>query len=235
MRVFIFLRRVLPVLAAAVLLTGLSAGAQQPGAPGNVQKPVTPKMPSHSLRGFTIPDEPQHPEPAATEFRDSKYQVSFHVPAGWNFERKDGLLSNYGVEIHPGRRTDVRGVAAINFNPWPPTTFAGATFYYSVLPRANAQVCDAQLSTGKKMKPLPDAEIAGMLFHHAHEQHGTVCTEARDEVFTAKRGQSCLRFDLVVNTFCSETSGAMEISPDQLKDVDARLAGILGSVRIDGK
>ena len=49
------------------------------------------------------------------------------------------------------------------------------------------------------------------------------------------RGQSCLRFDLLVNTFCAETSGAMEINAEQLKDVEQRLAGILGSVRFESK
>lgn len=217
-----------------LLMTGSFSIAQQAGGPGGQSRPVTPKLPSHSLRGLTIPDEPLHPEPAATDFRDAKYKVTFHIPAGWSFERKDGVLSNYGVEMHPARRPDVRGVAAINFNPWPPTTFAGAIFYYSVVSHADTQACESQASTGR-VKPLPPTQIAGVAFHHGHEQHGTVCTEARDEVFTAMRGQACLRFDLVVNTFCSETSGAMDINPDQLKDVDRRLAGILGSVRIDTK
>lgn len=191
-----------------------------------------PRIPGHSLRGFTVPDVPVHPEPAATDFKDAKYNVSFHVPAGWNFERKDGVLSNFGLETRSTRRrTDVRGVAAINFNPWPPTTFAGAIFYYSVIPKADAAECAAQTSS-RSVKAMPDVEVASIPFHHGRDHHGSVCTEARDEVFTAMHSGACLRFDLVVNTFCSETSGAMELNADQLKDIDTRLGGILDSVRI---
>lgn len=193
---------------------------------------MVPRMPSRSLKGFTVPADPENPEPAARNVSDPKYKVSFRVPAGWNFEKKDGLLSNFGVETRTARaRSDVRGVAEINFNPWPPTTFAGALFYYSVIPRATSAMCAAQTKT-KGIKPLPDAEVGGISFHHGRDQHGTVCTEARDEAFTAMRSGACLRFDLVINTFCSQTSGAVEISPDQLKDVQTRLAGILGSVQI---
>lgn len=198
-------------------------------------RPVTPRLPKPDLRGLTIPDLPQHLEPAATDFYDPKYKVGFHVPAGWNFEKKDGLLSNFGVETRSARaHSDVRGVAAINFNPWPPTTFAGAIFYYSVIPKAQAAQCAAQASS-RSVKPMPDAIIGSVPFHHGRDQHGRVCTEARDEIFTAMRGNACIRFDLVVNTFCADTSGAMEITPSQLKDVDVRLGGILDSVQIDGK
>ena len=191
-------------------------------------------MPSRSLKGLTIPADPDDPKPAARDFTDPRYRVSFHVPAGWNFERRDGLLSNFGVETRTSRaRSDVRGVAEINFNPWPPTVFSGALFYYSVIPHATAGMCAAQTST-RGMKPLPDTDIAGIAFHHGRDNHGTICTEARDEAFTAMRGPSCIRFDLVINTFCSETSGAMDLTPDQLEDVQTRLAGILGSVRIGG-
>ena len=189
-------------------------------------------MPPRTLKGLTIPDVPDDPKPAARDVSDPRYKVSFHVPAGWNFEKRDGLISNFGVETRSARaRSDVRGVAEINFNPWPPTTFAGATFYYSVIPHSNAASCVAQIRT-KGMKALPDAEISGISFGHGRDIHGAVCTESRDEAFTAMRGNACLRFDLVINTFCSVTSGAMEITPDQLKDVQTRLAGILGSVTI---
>ena len=61
-----------------------------------------------------------------------------------------------------------------------------------------------------------------------------ICTESRDDVFTTMRGGTCLRFDLVVNTFCSQTSGALELSPKQLGDIDTRLGGILQSIHVDG-
>ena len=227
----------LPV-AAALLVLFLPAvhalgqdGRRRLDVPGTV--PHDASKPHLGVRGLTEPDEPAHPEPAATSYRDPKYRLSFQVPAGWNFERHDGVLSNFGVDTRATRRNlDVRGVAAINYNPYPVSTFASASFYYSVLPKSTPQNCAEQAASGP-VKPLGEAEIGGMSFRHGRDQHGRVCTESRDEVFTALRGKSCLRFDLVVNTFCSETSGAMEISPNQLHDVDSRLAGILGSVHFE--
>ncbi len=187
------------------------------------------------LKGLTELDEPLHPEPAATDFRDDTYKLSFHVPAGWNFEKHDGVLSNFGVDVRTARRRqEVRGVAALNFNPWPVTTFSGAAFYYSVMPRSDAASCAAQ-ATGGPMKPQKDVRIGGAPFKHGQDRHGVICTESRDEVFTSLQGKSCLRFDLVVNTFCAETSGAMEMNATQLGDMDTRLATILGSIRIDGR
>ena len=213
-------------LPAFVLLLGLAVpGCRAQAKAGR----------SGDIKGLTVPDDPEHPEPAATEFHDRRYGVSFHVPAGWNFERKDGILSNFGTDVRSTRRgLDVRGVAAINFNPYPPTTFAGAMFYYSVLPRADAASCAALATTGH-LKPKANVQIAGIPFKHGQDQHGTICTETRDEVFTALRGRACLRFDLVVNTFCSQTSGAMEITADQLGDVNSRLGNMLQSIHIDDR
>ena len=199
-----------------------------------LQKPDAVPSKRPGIKGLNVPDEPEHPTPA-TDFHDAKYGLGFHVPAGWNFERRDGLLSNFGVDVRTTRRNlDVRGVAAINFNPYPASTFAGATFYYSVLPVADAAGCAAQATTGN-LKAQKDVRIAGVPFKHGEDHHGVVCTESRDEVFTAMQGRACLRFDLVVNTFCSQTSGAMEISREQLADVDGRLAGILGSIVVERK
>ena len=187
------------------------------------------------VKGLTEHDEPVHPEPAASEFQDRKYGVSFHVPAGWNFERRDGVLSNFGADVRTTRRSlEVRGVAAINYNPYPPTTFSGANFYYSVAPHSTAAACAAQATTGH-LKAKPDVRIAGLPFHHGQDQHGAVCTESRDDVFTTLRGRACLRFDLVVNTFCAQSSGAMEINERQLGDVNTRLAKILGSIRVEDR
>jgi hypothetical protein len=187
------------------------------------------------VKGITEPDEPAHPEPAATNFRDNKYGLSFHVPAGWNFERRDGVLSNFGADVRTTKRNlDVRGVASINYNPYPVSTFSGATFYYSVMPKSDAASCTAQATTGH-LKPQKDVRVAGLPFKHGQDQHGAICTESRDEVFTSLRGSACLRFDLVVNTFCSQTSGAMEISKDQLVDLNTRLGNILNSMKIDGR
>jgi hypothetical protein len=199
----------------------------------------TPDIPSSKgqagAKGITEPDDPEHPSPAAREFHDARYRLSFHVPAGWNFERRDGVLSNFGVDVRTTKRNlNVRGVASINFNPYPVSTFSGASFYYSVVPTATANACAAQATTAP-LKPQSDVRVGGLTFTHGRDEHGSLCTESRDEVFTALKGHSCLRFDLVVNTFCSQTSGAMEISREQLADVQGRLGKILDSIRIDGR
>jgi len=188
---------------------------------------------SQSLKGFTVPDEPVNLQPPAMTFRDAKYKLSYKVPAGWDTERKDGILSTISKDV---RNTtvgmQVRGVSAINYNPYPPTTFSGALFYYSVMPKATAQSCAALANTGH-LKAKPDVTMNGLTFKHGQDQHGGMCTESRDEVFTTLAGKACLRFDLVVNTFCQQSSGAMEMNAQQLGDVNTRLANILGSIHID--
>ncbi len=204
------------LLLAAFLLPGIQAQNKLP-----------------SVKGLTEPDEPANPQPKATDFRDPKYKLSFHIPAGWNFERKDGVLSSFKADIRTAKPgLDVRGVAAINYNPYPPTTFSGATLYYSVMPSATAATC-AALATSAPLKPQKDVVIAGHTFRHGEEHHGAICTEARDEVFTTLRGNSCLRFDMAINTFCHASSGAMEISPAQINDINTRMAKILDSIHID--
>ena len=188
---------------------------------------------SQSLKGFTVPDEPADLQPAASTFRDPNYKLSYKVPAGWDTERKDGILSTLAKDVRSSRAgMQVRGVSAINYNPYPPTTFSGATFYYSVMPKATAQSCAALATTGH-LKAKPDVTVNGLTFRHGHDQHGGMCTESRNEVFTTLSRNTCLRFDLVVNTFCQQSSGAMELNAQQLGDVNARLANILGSIHID--
>ncbi|SDF35608.1 hypothetical protein [Terriglobus roseus] len=208
--------------AIALLFLSSSLAAQQAKPKG-----------SQDLKGFTVPDEPANPQPAASVFRDSKYHVTYHIPAGWDTERKDGVLSDLEKDVRSATSSmRVRGVSAINYNPYPPTTFSGALFYFSVVPNANAQSCSALATTGK-LKPKPDVTTAGITFKHGQDQHGGVCTESRNEVFTTLKGNTCLRFDLVVNTFCGESSGAVEMNSQQLGDVNTRLANILGSIQID--
>jgi hypothetical protein len=185
------------------------------------------------LKGLTVPDEPTNPQPAALDFHDPKYKLSMHIPAGWNFEKKDGALSDFAKEVRSAPRgLDVRGVASINYNPYPPTTFAGATFYYSVMPKSDSVTC-AAMATAGKLKPQKDVVVAGKPFKHGQDSYGTICTEARDEVYTALQGKSCLRFDLVINTFCHASSGALEISPKQINDIDGRMAKMLDSIRLE--
>lgn len=210
--------RLLPV----VLTFTLVASAQ-------LAKPRNPQ----DLKGLTSPNEPATLQPAASTFRDAKYKVTFRVPAGWDTEHKDGVLSNLGKDIRTAKRgMDVRGVAAMNHNPYPPTTFSGALFYYSVVPRSDQAACAALATTGH-LKPMPDVTVSGIAFKHGQDQHGGMCTESRDEVFTTLRGKACFRFDLVVNTFCPQGSGAMQMNAAQLSDINKRLANVLSSVQID--
>lgn len=192
---------------------------------------ATPRNPQ-DLKGLTSPNEPANLQPAASTFRDPKYKVAFRVPAGWDTEHKDGVLSNLGKDIRTAKSSmNVRGVAAMNYNPYPPTTFSGALFYYSVVPRSNQAACTALATTGH-LKPMPEVTVNGTSFKHGQDQHGGMCTESRDEVFTTLRGTACFRFDLVVNTFCPQGSGAMQINASQLTDINKRLANILGSIQI---
>jgi hypothetical protein len=184
-------------------------------------------------KSASAPAEPASPQPKATDFRDPIYKLSFHIPAGWNFERQDGILSTFAADVRTGRHDlDVRGVAALNYNPYPLTTFAGASLYYSVLPKSDAAGCAAQATTAP-LKPQKDVVIASKNFRHGEDMHGVLCTESRDEVYTALRGNSCLRFDLVINTFCAKSSGAMEIAPSQLSDLNTRMTKILDTIHID--
>ncbi|HEX7158176.1 MAG TPA: hypothetical protein VF214_04140, partial [Edaphobacter sp.] len=61
-----------------------------------------------------------------------------------------------------------------------------------------------------------------------------ICTEARDEIYTALRNNTCYRFDLVINTFCGgDVSGVREISQQELDAVRQRLESILSTVHFD--
>ena len=72
-----------------------------------------------------------------------------------------------------------------------------------------------------------------MTFAHGHDEHGGICVEARDEVYTAYRKGACYRFDLEINTFCSVSSGAQEITERQLDNIVSRMTGILSTVTLD--
>jgi len=125
----------------------------------------------------------------------------------------------------------MRSVVSLDFNPFPQTTLAGAMVYYSVQKHAKAAEC-VQQATGKD-EPRDTQQIGGMNFVHGHDEHGGVCVEARDEVYTAYRKGACYRFDLELNTFCAVSSGAMEMSDTQMADIEARMTGILSTVTLD--
>jgi hypothetical protein len=195
-----------------------------------------------SIKPVPVPEAA--PAGAAEQaFQDKHYKVSFRTPPGWEVAHKDGQVSTFHLDARSAPpQTQLRGVAMIDFNPFPYSTLAGAIFYFSVEPKTTDEECSLQ-ATGPKAEVAADAmesrpknvrkdvlDIGGMAFVHGHDEHGDMCVEARDEVYTTWRKHSCYRFDLAMNTFCPEASGAQPITAKQIHDVNQRLTGILSTV-----
>jgi len=212
-----------------VVVIALSAGlavAQEKQVPKAVPIPV-PVPSLHPQREVPDPETP-----AARTVADSRDHITFLLPKAWNLNFKDGEVSTYRMDARSApRRAELRAVASLAFNPYPLSTFAGAMFYVSVIPHSTAVECAAQTRT-KPDKPLAPAIIGDVKFSRGKDEHGQVCTEARDVAYTAMRGGSCLRFDLAINTFCGgEVSGAEEITDAQLGALFKRMEGILETVK----
>ncbi len=214
-------------IGVLVLCAGL-ARAQEKVVPKVV--PV-PRLPPAKAR--VAPAEPTAP-PAQT-VEDDRAHVVFRLPAGWNVSRKDGELSTFRLDARTApRRSEMRVAAGLNFNPFPQSTFSGAMFYLSVLPHASAAVCVAE-TTAKPGKALPSSIVGDVKFSRGRDEYGHICTESRDVAYTAMRGGSCVRFDLVLNSFCGgEVSGAEDLTEAQLGSLFKRLEGILGTVEFRG-
>src|SRR3984885_11533638 len=133
------------------------------------------------------------------------------------------------------RATQLRAVSTISFNPHPYSTFSGALFYFSVTPRTTPAACSAQASA-RASRTVAITPIARIPFTHGYDEHGTICTESRDEIYTTPRNDSCYRFDAVINTFCGgDVSGVQDIPPRELAPVRTRMQTILDSVKFDTK
>ncbi len=181
---------------------------------------------------------PDAPSPAAKiqTFRDGHFGVRFRVPEGWTLQRKDGEVSTFHLDARTATpNTQMRSVAAIQFNPYPYSTLSGALFYFSVQKHATDAECARQASApGAHATEVQETQlIDGMSFAHGHDEHGKICVEARDEVYTAYRKGSCYRFDLAMNTFCSISSGAADLTDTQIEQIDQRMNEILSSVQLD--
>ena len=181
---------------------------------------------------------PTAPPAQATpqDFKDGHFGVKFQIPPGWSLTRKDGLVSTFHNDARsasPDAR--VRGVASLDFNPYPYSTLSGAVFYFSVTPHSSDQDCskEAEPEHAPVAAAMDVQDIAGMRFSHGHDEHGDICVEARDEVYTAYRKGACYRFDMEINTFCAISSGAQEITDRQLLDLNQRMADILSTVTLD--
>jgi len=193
---------------------------------------------------FAACAQQQHPSPRVQvpisaptdmkeqDFRDAQFGVRFKVPPGWEITRRDHEVSTFRQDARTAPpKLQMRSVVSLDFNPFPQSTLAGALVYYSVQKHAKATECVEQAAG--KGEPNDTQEIGGMMFVHGHDEHGQVCIEARDEVYTAYRKGACYRFDLELNTFCSVSSGAAEITEKQMADIEARMAGILSTVTLD--
>jgi hypothetical protein len=217
-------------LATTLILTAVLC-------PAMAQKPAKPTKP------VPVPQSP--PSNAAPQsFLDKHYHVSFRVPPGWELNQKDGRISTFHMDARSAPpQAQLRSVALIDFNPFPYSTLAGALFYFSVEPKTTDAECarqatgstgpDAPSSNKDQTAPHKDVQdIAGMPFTHGHTELHGVCIEARDEVYTAWRKHACYRFDLTINTFCPEGSGAQPISERQIHDINERMTKILSTVEL---
>jgi len=208
---------------------------------------LLPALPAAS-QAFTTshartPDISTAPPPSASDrdFRDSKFGVRFRVPPGWDFNRKDRQVSTFRLDARSAvPRSEMRAVANIDFNPYPLSTLSGALFYFSVERHTTDAECERQAtgfaasSADQHNDTHSDLQnIGGMDFTHGHDEHGKICVEARDDVYTAFRKGSCYRFDLTVNTFCSVSSGALDLSDSQMRDIEQRMTHILSTVVLD--
>jgi len=181
-----------------------------------------------------IVDEPTAPPPQHVHILTSG--LSFDLPVGWNYARRDGELSTFALDARSSLpNTHFLSVAQLAFNPFPYSTFAGALFYTSTTPHSTALSCSNQ-ATAPASHSVTTHQIGSIPFKHGYNEHGEVCTEARDEVYTALRGSTCYRFDLVINTFCGgEVSGSRDLTPQQLEAIRHRLETILNTVTFDPK
>lgn len=179
----------------------------------------------------TVPDPAT---PPASNFHDSRFGVSFKVPAAWSQIRHDAEVSTFAYDVRTAPPSSLmRGLATIAFNPHPTSTFSGALFYFSVVPHSTGDQCRLAASA-QAPRTVTTAQVGGATFTHGYDEHGTICTESRDEIYTALRKGACYRFDLVINTFCGgEVSGMRDISSTELNDMFKRLQSILSTVTFD--
>ena len=177
--------------------------------------------------------EPTDPPPQ--NYTDPVSRVYFHLGPGFRLERKDKELSTFHLDARSApENARLRAVAMMEFNPFPASTFSGGVISYSVTPHTTAAACEAQ-TRNKPEKKLATMKVGGVPFWRGLDEHGGICTEARDVAYTAERGGNCVRFDLTVNTFCGgEVSGAVDMTDNELASVFRRLEMVLDTVEFRG-
>ena len=183
--------------------------------------------------------------PAQVTIHDTADHLTFDLPSTWLVATHDRELSTFHQEARTApKSTRLRYVAAIPENPFPLSTFSGAHIYISLVPHLNAAQCEAQVTSPPERAPIhylshPEPlstavpTIAGRKASHGHDEHGILCTEYRDDIYTIPIKTGCLRFDLAMNNFCGgEVSGARDMTHDEIIHIRERMEEILNSVRI---
>ena len=208
------------------LLVAASIAAQETTAPHMQVPRVVPVPP---VRHSAPPREPN--DPPAREVHDPHGPLSLHLPAGWDLSTKDGEFSTFNLDARTApRNAQLHLVASLAFNPYPQSTFSGARLYVSSASMHSAAACAAQTHTGN-FQSLPPTTLDGVAFAGGKDEYGHSCTEVRDVAYTALLHGSCLRLDLVVNSFCGgEVSGAQDLTAAQLDSLYRRLQAILSTV-----
>ncbi len=177
---------------------------------------------------------------------DAQDRLTFQIPANWALASRDRELSTFHQEARTAPKgARLRFVAAIPENPYPASTFSGAHFYISAVPVRGAAACAAQtapLPTDPNeryaaeplRKPDNDARVGDRPAHHGRDQHGQICTQFRDDVYTLRHDGTCLRFDLAMNNFCGgEVSGVKDMTKEEIFGIRQRLEAILKTVTFD--
>jgi hypothetical protein len=167
---------------------------------------------------------PSAQTPPANSFHDPRYRLSLTIPSGWTLTTHDRDVSTFRLDARSAPRTArMRAVVTIASNPYPLSTFAGAFLYFSVTPSATDATCARQATN-----PSGTREVAHQAFTHGHdEQASHICTESRDDIYTAYRNHACYRFDLVTNTFCRQVSGAKDMTQSELDNIRQQMESIL--------
>ncbi len=215
-----------------VLLVGCAFGQEQEKHVPKVVPVPVPKGPTMIPEPAVNPALAEYPAQTVT---DAKTGVTLKLPAGWMKADRDGEMSTFHLDARTAAKgAQLRMVASLGFNPFPRSTFSGALFYLSVAKTTEVD-CGRQTSTA------PDVSIAGAViddvkFRRGKDEHGRICTQARDIAYTTMRKGVCLRFDLAVNTFCGgDVSGVKEITDKELAEVFGRMEGILQTVTFEGR
>ena len=236
--IFNHLRPRLIVLGASLLFSPFGHGqtpAPQSGQPQQDQEPkkqvpkVVPVPPLFPVKPLKEPTNPP-----ARDVIDPRDHLTLHLPAAWNLTRRDGEISTFHSDARSApKSSQLRLVASLAFNPYPMSTFEGALFYVSSTPHSTPAACAAQTTT-KPFASIEPATVDGQAFARGKDEHGGICTEARDVAYTAMRGNSCLRFDLAINSFCGgEVSGAYDLTADQMQAIYNRLQTIVMSIHFE--